>query len=191
MRLAGYDYALEGGYFVTLFAQKCLRLFGEVDGSVVRPSEAGHMLAYWWGELPRKFTSGALDEFVVMPNHLHGVVLILEAHAGDERVSLPRIMQWFNTMTTNAYIRGVKHNSWSAFPEKLWQRGYSITSSVTRRIWNAYEDTSPAIRSIGPRMMRTQGRSGRSTSRPDRSKSHPDRPTCRLDPSPPRRDDLR
>ena len=123
MRLAGYDYALEGGYFVTPGTQKRLRLFGEVDG-VVRPSEAGHMLAYWWGELPRKFTSGTLDEFVVMPNHLHGVVLILEAHAGDERVSLPRVMQWFKTMTTNAYIRGVKHTGWPASPGKLWPRGY-------------------------------------------------------------------
>jgi REP element-mobilizing transposase RayT len=124
MRLAGYDYALEGGYFVTLCARKRLCLFGEVDGGLLRPNEAGRMLTDWWGELPGRFAGVALDEFVVMPNHLHGVVLIVEARAGDERVSLPRVMQWFKTMTTNAYIRGVKQSGWPAFPGKLWQRGY-------------------------------------------------------------------
>jgi len=82
------------------------------------------MLAYWWDELPRKFEGAALDEFVVMPNHLHGIILILESQARHELVSLPGMMQWLKTMTTNAYIRGVKQSGWPAFPGKLWQRGY-------------------------------------------------------------------
>ena len=39
-------------------------------------------------------------------------------------VSLFRIMQWFKTMTTNAYVRGVKTQGWASFPGKLWQRNY-------------------------------------------------------------------
>lgn len=37
---------------------------------------------------------------------------------------LPRVVQWFKTMTTNAYIRGVKHHRWKAFDRRLWQRNY-------------------------------------------------------------------
>ena len=40
------------------------------------------------------------------------------------RVSLPRIIQWFKTMTTNEYIRGVKQLGWTAFRDQLWQRNY-------------------------------------------------------------------
>jgi REP element-mobilizing transposase RayT len=44
-----------------------------------------------------------------------------DAHAG---ASLPAIMQWFKTMTTNAYIKGVRQHGWTPFRGKLWQRSY-------------------------------------------------------------------
>jgi putative transposase len=68
-----------------------------------------------------------------MPNHIHGLVMIgetltLDAPGQSSRIapttSLPEIVQWFKTMTTNAYIRGVKELSWSPFPGRLWQRNY-------------------------------------------------------------------
>jgi hypothetical protein len=47
-------------------------------------------------------------------------------HTGGEHTGSPlqRVVQWFKTMTTNAYIRGVKENQWPPFPGKLWQRNY-------------------------------------------------------------------
>ncbi len=44
-----------------------------------------------------------------------------DMHAG---APLQEIIQWFKTMTTNAYIRGVKENAWKPFPGQLWQRNY-------------------------------------------------------------------
>jgi putative transposase len=103
----------------------------------------------WWEKLPEKFTAVTLDAFVVMPNHIHFIIVITADHEptpvgahprvrpdsggegqtpeGQTRGSAPTlgtIVQWFKTMTTNAYIRGVKEDAWRPFPGKLWQRNY-------------------------------------------------------------------
>jgi putative transposase len=100
---------------------------------------AGQMIQSWWNRLSNKFPTIETDEFAVMPNHVHGVIIIVERdmvvganpcvrpELGQTRGSAPtvgRIVQWFKTMTTNAYIRGVRQNGWEPFPGKLWQRNY-------------------------------------------------------------------
>jgi putative transposase len=103
-------------------------------------TDAGRMIERWWFELNRKFTTVETDEFVVMPNHFHGIVAIpvradlrvgpdskgaRTTHEGTHAgVPLPTVIQWFKTMTTNEYIRGVKTASWPAFNGRLWQRNY-------------------------------------------------------------------
>jgi putative transposase len=103
----------------------------------MRCNDAGRMIVKWWNELPHKIPSITVDEFVVMPNHIHGI-LFLHKTVGPTCVSaliwtrplahvgapLPEIIQWFKTMTTNEYIRGVKQLGWVAFPGKLWQQNY-------------------------------------------------------------------
>ncbi len=97
--------------------------------------ESGEMVRRWWKELNSKFPHVQTDEFVLMPNHLHGIIELTDAaHRGvqpgdkpgqeSQRASIPAIVQWFKTMSTNGYIRGVKHNGWKPFPGRLWQRGY-------------------------------------------------------------------
>ena len=129
-RLSGYDYSQEGAYFVTVCVQDRLYLFGEVVDGNMRLNPAGQMIGKWWGELERKFPSMKNDEyFVVMPNHLHGIVFITSSpspvvqggHAGPP---LQRIVQWFKTMTTNNYIHGVKEHGWQPFKGNLWQRSF-------------------------------------------------------------------
>ncbi len=143
MRLDGFDYADHSAYFVTICTQDRLPLFGSIRDEMMLPNAAGIMLARWWAELPRKFRQVEIDEFVVMPNHAHGLLLINgpdvlirepDARIGPDgdagttvqmpNVPLSRIMQWFKTMTTNAYFSGVRDDGWQRVPSKLWQRGY-------------------------------------------------------------------
>jgi putative transposase len=255
IRLKGYDYRREGMYFITICAQHRECLFGEIIDGVMYLNSSGEAIARWWMELTNKFPSIALDEFVVMPNHFHGIIIISNkigvsvtceqdapvtheqgahtgaplpetnqsvgadlrvcpdpvqgkqmiyggdriireqgaivtceqgAHTGaplpkndqpvgaDLRVcpdpvqgkqiiydgdrhnqndaivtqakgaivtreqgahtgaplpknnqpGIPQIVQWFKTMTTNEYIRGVKQDGWQPFVGKLWQRNY-------------------------------------------------------------------
>ncbi len=112
IRLKGYDYSQEGMYFVTICTQhgRCLL----TDTAVCE------MIELWWKKLPEKFTAVVLDAFVIMPNHIHFIIAITK----NVGVALGTIVQWFKTMSTNAYIRGVKEQGWQPFPGKLWQRNY-------------------------------------------------------------------
>ena len=130
-RLKGYDYAQNGAYFVTICTQNRECLFGRVVTGDMRLNYAGVMIMQHWDKLPSKFPRIELDTCVLMPNHLHGIVVI---HDGDtaakagaprqQKPSLNDVMQWFKMMTTNAYIRGVKEQGWESFPGKLWQRSF-------------------------------------------------------------------
>lgn len=79
IRLRGYDYSRAGAYFVTICAQDRACLFGEVVDGVMVLNEAGVMLAEHWTALPQRFPTITLDAFVVMPNHLHCVLVLHDA----------------------------------------------------------------------------------------------------------------
>ena len=76
LRLKGYDYTHVGAYFVTIVTQGRSCLFGEIVGKEMQLNEAGEMVCRVWEMLPRRFPSVQIDLFVVMPNHLHGIVVI-------------------------------------------------------------------------------------------------------------------
>ena len=81
IRLPEYDYASPGGYFVTICTAERACLLGTVEDGVFVPSRAGHIVAACWEEIPRHFSGVETDEFVVMPNHLHGVLLVMDKSA--------------------------------------------------------------------------------------------------------------
>lgn len=81
IRLRGYDYSQAGAYFVTLRTQDSECLFGDIVDGSVRLNEAGQMVERWWGELTEKFPSVETDEHIVMPDHFHGIVIIVEVGA--------------------------------------------------------------------------------------------------------------
>ena len=240
IRLPEYDYSSVGAYFVTVCVQDRLSLLGEITNAAVRLTDAGQMVTGWWLKLPERFPGIAVDEYVVMPNHFHGIVVITRqsdiatdtvgappcgcpplisppcgcpplvstpcistSKPGDQvKTGRPRrvaptqsssavisspggclplistpcatdvkngrprgvaptqssstvisspggcpplvsppstinggrprgvaptvgdVMNWFKTMTPNAYIKGVKTAGWLAFPGRFWQRNY-------------------------------------------------------------------
>jgi len=80
IRLKEYDYASEGGYFVTLVTYKRQRLFGEVVDGMMRLTVFGRIAREEWFETQRLRPNVELleDEFVVMPNHIHGIIWLHE-----------------------------------------------------------------------------------------------------------------
>jgi putative transposase len=146
IRLKDFDYARSAAYYLTICAKDRACLFGTAANDAMRLNDAGKMVERWWRELNRKFPNVETDEYVIMPNHFHGIVVINDVNCGDEETErggwtdgeprnenerddefengVPTIVQWFKTMTTNEYIRGVKTLGWPAFPGKLWQRNY-------------------------------------------------------------------
>ena len=83
IRLPGYDYSQPGGYFVTICTKDRECVFGEVVEGEVRLNEAGRVIADTWKWLGRHYSYVELDEWVIMPNHLHAIV-IMHANPTDE-----------------------------------------------------------------------------------------------------------
>ena len=79
VRLRGYDYSQAGAYFVTICTPDRACLFGDVADGVMRLNDAGRVVERCWHEIPIHFPHVELDEFVIMPNHVHGVIVIVGA----------------------------------------------------------------------------------------------------------------
>jgi REP element-mobilizing transposase RayT len=79
IRVKRYDYSQPGAYFVTLVTQNRVCLFCDVEGSQIQPNEIGELIMKCWLRIPNHFDNTKLDEFVLMPNHLHGIIFIHEA----------------------------------------------------------------------------------------------------------------
>jgi len=77
IRLRGFDYSEPGHYFVTVCTRDRLPLFGEILGGEMRLNDAGQMVTDVWQELPQRHAGVTVDAFVVMPNHVHGIVVLL------------------------------------------------------------------------------------------------------------------
>lgn len=148
IRLKGYDYSQAGLYFITICCQNKVHLFGNVINEQMILNDAGKMIEKWFNELQNKFPDVKCHEMVVMPNHIHFIIENIGSVGADLRVCpndsnisktekrvseilgehagspLHRVLQWFKTMSTNEYIRGVKNNNWIPYDGKLWQRNY-------------------------------------------------------------------
>jgi putative transposase len=143
MRLQNFDYSAPGYYFVTICQKDRLRLFARVlqcmesRKLVMRLTSAGSMLQDWLESLTCRFPSIFVDTAVVMPDHIHLLFRLDEVRISPG-TSIPEIVHWYKTMTTRAYIQGVREQNWPSFRSKLWQRSYYETVITDeRRLENA------------------------------------------------------
>ena len=75
-RLRDYDYSQTGGYFVTICVQDQECLFGEIIGGCLQLNEIGKIVVECWNRISQHFFSVELDVCIVMPNHVHGIIVL-------------------------------------------------------------------------------------------------------------------
>ena len=130
LRLKGYDYSQEGAYFVTICAHGKACLFGDVIGSEMKVNELGQKAQAVWDDLPVHYPHVATDAFVVMPNHVHGVIVIQAGGEGvgaglkparteSARHGLSEIIRGFKTFSARR-INEFRETSGAT----VWQRNY-------------------------------------------------------------------
>ena len=76
IRLKNYDYRSNGYYFVTICTHQKICYFGDIKNNQVILSELGKIAEKFWLEIPQHFDYVEIDRFVIMPNHIHGIVII-------------------------------------------------------------------------------------------------------------------
>lgn len=75
-RLQTHDYSSNGYYFLTICTKNRENYFGEIVNNKMQLSKIGKTAKKFWREIPKHFPFVKLDEFVVMPNHVHGIIII-------------------------------------------------------------------------------------------------------------------
>jgi len=135
IRLQGYDYSQQGAYYVTIVAWQRECLFGEVVNGEMRLNKVGEIVQWEWLELPKRLSFIELGEFVVMPNHFHGILIFREnvgatrqglTSARSGKVPLPHVAA--DGIGGSPLPRGPKPMSLGAIMTQFKSR-------VTKRLW--------------------------------------------------------
>ena len=126
IRLTGYDYTRSGAYYVTITTQDRIRVFGDVVNGIMRLNDAGQMISDIWFGIPKHNEGVSVDEFIVMPDHIHGIIVLtaMNQSSAPNGLSLSEIVGRFKSLTTRLYSQKVQDNIWPPFNRRLWQRNY-------------------------------------------------------------------
>ncbi len=101
LRLNGYDYAQAGYYYVTTCTHERQCFFGDVVENTARLNDIGQTVQSVWNDLPRRFPGIALDEYIIMPNHVHGIIILSgESETDKPAPKLGCVIQAFKAVST-------------------------------------------------------------------------------------------
>ncbi len=119
IRLKGHDYSSAGSYFVTLCARDRECLFGSIAAGVMRLNAYGMTVRDTWQGLPGHYPHVVLDAFVIMPNHVHGIIETVPNHSTNPCHGLPEIVRAFKTFSARSINQ---QRGTPGLP--VWQRNY-------------------------------------------------------------------
>ena len=94
IRLQGYDYTQPNAYFVTIVAYRRKCVFGEIVDGMMRLNEWGKTIPECWSAIPDHYCAVLVDEFAVMPNHIHGIMIICEKNIKPVHPVVVGATQW-------------------------------------------------------------------------------------------------
>ena len=136
VRLRGYDYSQAGAYFITKCAHNRRCIFGEIRNKEMYLNPFGEIAYREWEELPKRWQHLELGAFQIMPNHIHGVLVINDPQISQaDDLSNPKI-QWakkptvgqvvgaYDSITVTQSVKYIEGNSPDMVLGKLWQRGF-------------------------------------------------------------------
>ncbi len=87
-RAQWWNYGWNGAYFITIVTQHRRHFFGEIENGVMNTSFTGKLAHYYWYDIPNQFPYAELGEFIVMPNHIHGILFINKnGHEDVEKIA--------------------------------------------------------------------------------------------------------
>lgn len=145
IRAGFWDYANASAYFITIVTQNRIRFFGEIVGEEMVLSPAGQAAFDCWQAIPQHFPDVVIDEFIVMPDHVHGLLIFTKKlndsdehaqnHFGPQSMNLASVVRGFKVGVTKA--ARLHH------PKFAWQARYH--DRIVRDQWE-YERIQKYIR---------------------------------------------
>jgi len=139
-RLEDYDYSQNSAYYITICTHNRLHLFGDISEGYLLLNDAGRMVRDRFEEMSRFYPGIVIDNYVLMPNHLHTILIIRRGGTAQgplpttnapktvessfSGMTLSDYIHRFKTLTTKLYIDGVKKGSYPPFSKRVWQKSY-------------------------------------------------------------------
>lgn len=149
IRLRGYDYTAQGAYFVTICVQGRMCELGDMVDNEMQLNDKGRAVAETWLWLGEQYSYVTLDSWVIMPNHMHGIIAIdvgdvkiADASAAQKQKPLGRLVGAFKTVSTKR-INQLRDNAGDTF----WQRDFwdhVIRSETELTYIRDYIESNPA-----------------------------------------------
>lgn len=140
LRLKEYDYSQEGYYFITICTQNRLQILSKIiddyipnikpvgadsiSAQNIKLTSVGKLIERVYLNLEKEFPNIKLHDYVIMPNHMHGIIEICDRAEMDSAPTINRIIQSFKRHSTIEYIKGVKKGIYKPFDKRIWQRNY-------------------------------------------------------------------
>lgn len=140
IRLKDYDYAQPGAYFITICTHERQCLFGEIVDGVMRLNDGGVITERCWLAIPQHFPHALLDAFVIMPNHVHGIIILNDImgaknivgannHSPQQQQHQRNDQPHGTSKTIGSIVRGFKIGVTQWFRQHteiytVWQRNY-------------------------------------------------------------------
>lgn len=122
LRFPGYDYSQPGSYFVTICTYDRQCLFGRIAEGTMQLNEFGQVVEACWCALAQHYSQVDLDVFVIMPNHIHGIINLMDGaivtERGRTRQGLSEVVRAFKSFSSRQ-INVLRRKK-----ESIWQRNY-------------------------------------------------------------------
>ncbi len=149
-RLANYDYTQNGAYFITICTAGRNSLFGQIENGIMQLNELGNLAQTCWFDIPLHRMNVELGAFVVMPNHIHGIVVLhVETPKVQRTGQVPSIQAGSLGTIVGAYKASVTRQARRAeffADDVLWQERYHdhiIRDTHSYEQITAYVESNP------------------------------------------------
>ncbi len=144
IRLSGYDYSQDGIYFITICARDRENIFARIDVGAglasarqtnnpqfsdnnrktqIDLTDIGHIIEKQWNEIPNRFIGVSLDEFIIMPNHVHGILIVKQRADARPAPTIGDVICAFKSECAMEYLKHIKTNNLNSCG-KIWQRSF-------------------------------------------------------------------
>jgi len=157
IRLKGYDYSSAGAYFVTICSYKKELILSSVRAGLVSAHNhdnliilkpPGKIISNCRYKIPERFENVVIDEFIIMPNHIHAIIIIDNRNRVDARPTptVGDIICALKSECVTEYIKYIKDNN-LIISGKLWQRNYYehvIRNEKELNIYRKYIEENPS-----------------------------------------------
>jgi len=121
-RLKKYDYSIPGYYFVTICTLGMKEIFGEIKNGKMNLNKLGKIVFTNWENISTLHHGVELDEFIIMPNHIHGIIIVVDAKVASttnrSKMTLSKLIQQFKRACT------IEISSTSRLINDVWQRSF-------------------------------------------------------------------